>query len=118
MSDGTLSARRRDVRNEDFTSQPFPDAPSLFCDVNFESYNARAKNKNRDFGEVRLHMQSSRRLKDYDKFLKNFKYSAALDTVLKKVRISLFLTAFFLIFARVERHSFNSICSDPRISAS
>lgn len=92
MSDGTLSARRRDVRTEDFTSQPFPDAPSLFCDVNFDSYN---NNKDRGFGEIRLHMQSSRRLKEYDKFLKNFKYSAALDTVLKKVRIFLFSNHFF-----------------------
>lgn len=100
MSDGTLSVRRRELRNEDITSQPLLDASFVVSDANFDLYNARVKGNNQDFGEIRLHMQSSRKLKEYDKFLKNFKYSAALDVVLKKVRISFRSTIFLYLYKR------------------
>lgn len=74
MSDGTLSVRRRDVKE--------PQPLDTFIDISLNS-TANGKPKNPD--ELRLHMRTSRKLKEYDKFLKNFKYSAALDCVLKKV---------------------------------
>jgi len=80
MSDGTLSVRRRDVRDES-RLQPL-DALNMFSDISLSS---TANSKSMGPEELRLHMRTSRKLKEYDKFLKNFKYSAALDCVLKKV---------------------------------
>jgi len=80
MSDGTLSVRRKDVRDES-ELQPL-DAFNTFFDI---SQNSIANGKSKDPDELRLHMRTSRKLKEYDRFLKNFKYSAALDCVLKKV---------------------------------
>ncbi len=38
-----------------------------------------------DVDELKIESRRQRKLRDYDKLLKNFKYSAALDTVLRKV---------------------------------
>ena len=40
-----------------------------------------------DFDELKVESRRKKRLRDYDRFLKNFKYSAALDAVLRKVSI-------------------------------
>ena len=51
------------------------------------SKKASAKGKSRPVGdpnELRVESKRRKRLKDYDKLLKAFKYSAALDAVLKK----------------------------------
>lgn len=41
-----------------------------------------------DANEMKVESKRKKRLRDYDKMLKAFKYSAALDLVLKKVRLS------------------------------
>lgn len=38
-----------------------------------------------DVDELKVESKRKKRLRDYDKLLKNFKYSAALDSVLRKV---------------------------------
>lgn len=77
MSDGTLSVRRREMKSGD--SQLLLDSLSL------PSGNHIGQTKLRSNLEIRLHTQTSKRLKEHDKMLKNFKFSPALDSVLKKV---------------------------------
>ncbi|KAF9467239.1 Trp-Asp repeat-containing protein [Collybia nuda] len=92
MSDGTLSVRRR---------QPKPSEASAFDGLHsgvFESVlgavgapssQGISRNKTRsrplgDMDELRVESRRRKRLKEYDKLLKGFKYSAALDSVLRK----------------------------------
>lgn len=42
-----------------------------------------------DVNELKVESKRKKRLKDYDQMLKAFKYSAALDLVLKKVNLPL-----------------------------
>lgn len=92
MSDGTLSIRRRQQK-------PSEDAASgsnlLLLDVSAVaspsniggghiSYKTRSQPL-KDVDELRIEHRRLRRLKEYDRFLKSFKYSAALDSVLRKV---------------------------------
>jgi U3 small nucleolar RNA-associated protein 15 len=93
MSDGTLSVRRRQTKTvEETTTDPLRYGT-------FESFlgtslpgvgqgTVRGKVQSKPLGSVdELWVESRRtkRLKDYDKLLKSFKYSAALDSVLRKV---------------------------------
>ncbi|KJA30233.1 hypothetical protein HYPSUDRAFT_153736 [Hypholoma sublateritium FD-334 SS-4] len=88
MSDGTLSIRRRDPK----ASEPKPDqahanVSAILSDINIGhgvSHQRTAAKSSADKSELRLQTQTSKKLKEYDKYLKNFKYSAALDSVLKK----------------------------------
>ena len=94
MSDGTLSVRRRQPKASEGST-----VDALRPDV-FESFlgstvprigrgTVRGKVQPKPLGDVNeLWVESKRkkRLKDYDKLLKGFKYSAALDSVLRKVR--------------------------------
>jgi U3 small nucleolar RNA-associated protein 15 len=90
MSDGTLSVRRRDTKaSEDLreTESRF-DVPTILSDINTGHGPVSQKTPSKvslDAGEQRLQVQTSKKLKEHDKLLKNFKYSAALDSVLKKV---------------------------------
>jgi U3 small nucleolar RNA-associated protein 15 len=47
-----------------------------------------------DLDEFRVEGRRSKRLKEYDQLLKGFKYSAALDSVLRKVGYSLLSLAY------------------------
>ncbi|KIY49253.1 WD40 repeat-like protein [Fistulina hepatica ATCC 64428] len=93
MSDGTLSVRRRQPK----ASENAGDGPSLNAG-NYESLlggyiptvgqgHVRSKVKSKPLGDVnefRVERRRTKRLRDYDKLLKSFKYSAALDAVLQK----------------------------------
>lgn len=81
MSDGTLSVRRRDVKEK---SDPRSQLDSL-SDIHFGQTNMSPRDKSYGVEELRLHTPTSKRLKEHDKLLKNFRYSAALDSVLKRV---------------------------------
>jgi U3 small nucleolar RNA-associated protein 15 len=98
MSDGTLSVRRRQPKASESSSlDPFSSA-SLRTGA-FESFlgttvpsigqgHVRQKGKPKPAGdadELRVESKRRKRLKEYDKLLKGFKYSAALDSVLRKV---------------------------------
>ena len=87
MSDGTLSVRRRQAVPIEALN-----ADGLRSDIAEPFFGtsgaARAKVRSKPTGELdelRVESRRTRRLKDYDKLLKNFKYSAALDSVLRKV---------------------------------
>jgi U3 small nucleolar RNA-associated protein 15 len=95
MSDGTLSVRRRQPKAGEGST-----ADVLRSGV-FESFlgatvpgigqgTVRGKVQPKPTGgmdELRVESKRRKRLKDYDKLLKSFKYSAALDSVLRKVGI-------------------------------
>jgi U3 small nucleolar RNA-associated protein 15 len=46
--------------------------------------------------EFKVESRRRRRLKEYDRLLKGFKYSAALDSALRKVSTDLFINQKFL----------------------
>lgn len=96
MSDGTLSVRRRQVKASEGTNDLLGDA--VLRSGAFESFlgslpalgqgRVKSKQKSRPMGDVdelRVESKRKRRLREYDRLLKNFKYSAALDSVLRKV---------------------------------
>jgi U3 small nucleolar RNA-associated protein 15 len=98
MSDGTLSVRRRQPK----ASEPGATSAAVAAlrAGTFESFlggavshigagstRSRVKSKPAgDANEFRIEQKRKRRLREYDKLLKGFKYSAALDSVLRKVR--------------------------------
>jgi U3 small nucleolar RNA-associated protein 15 len=99
MSDGTLSVRRRQPKaSEGAAGDPLLSSAALRAGT-FESFlggalgtigqgaaKTRAKSKAMgDPNEFRVEQKRKRRLREYDKLLKGFKYSAALDLVLRKV---------------------------------
>jgi U3 small nucleolar RNA-associated protein 15 len=82
MADGTLSIRRRQYKPEE--------ADVTFNLTNFIGYGTTKTNRIEhkpfwDKDELRIESRRMKRLKEYDKLLKAFKYSAALDSVLRKV---------------------------------
>jgi len=88
LSDGTLSVRRRDAKSSEALreTQTRFDLPTILSDINIGHGPEDTPSKiSCDTGEQRLQAQTSKKLKEHDKLLKNFKYSAALDSVLKKV---------------------------------
>lgn len=98
MADGTFSIRRRQPKASEMPSTTkSPGLPSLFegtTPVRRALTTAKPKSKPvGDVDELRVESKRKKRLKEYDRLLKSFKYSAALDSVLKKVssRLALFL---------------------------
>ena len=109
MSDGTLSVRRRQPKaseSADASSQPFSVASlrsgtfesflsgmlpntigeGRFKDKNKDKGKGKAKAAAGDVGELKVDpSRRKRKLREYDRLLKGFKYSAALDSVLRKV---------------------------------
>ncbi|KAF8897576.1 WD40-repeat-containing domain protein [Infundibulicybe gibba] len=84
MSDGTLSVRRRQSKVEDMgVHSPDSTLPPISSQQNkhFERVTSRPVG---DLHEHRVESRSSKKLKEHDKLLKSFKYSAALDSVLRK----------------------------------
>lgn len=98
MSDGTLSVRRRQPKSSENAASEF--SASALRSGTFESFlgntlpalgqgTLRSKVKSKPLGDVdefRVESRRTKRLKEYDRLLKGFKYSAALDSVLRKVR--------------------------------
>ncbi|KAL4075821.1 WD40 repeat-like protein [Scleroderma citrinum] len=94
MSDGTLSVRRRQPK----TSEPGAEYTTVLKTGTYETFlggmlpsvgqgRVKSTEKSRPVGdtnELRIESKRARRLKEYDRFLKAFKYSAALDAVLRK----------------------------------
>ncbi|EJD01454.1 WD40 repeat-like protein [Fomitiporia mediterranea MF3/22] len=99
MSDGTLSVRRRQPKASESTSEPF--SLSSLRSGAFESFlgteavtriglgrfGEKGKVKAKPIGDInefKVEARRKRKLRAYDRLLKNFKYSAALDAVLMK----------------------------------
>ncbi|KAF9268023.1 WD40 repeat-like protein [Marasmius fiardii PR-910] len=97
MTDGTLSVRRRQPKASEANAEAAV-ATTILQSGTYGSFlggslpeigqgRVKGKGKAKPFGDVnelRVESRRSKRLKNYDKFLKSFKYSAALDAVLKK----------------------------------
>ncbi|KAM6495843.1 WD40-repeat-containing domain protein [Amanita muscaria] len=90
MADGMLSVRYRQPKasEQSMLNSNYPATASNFLDIsNAGSGITRDKTRPRptgDANEFRVESRRTKRLKDYDKLLKGFKYSAALDAVLRK----------------------------------
>lgn len=114
MSDGTLSVRRRDAKAKEVAEEEAKQAAiangayEYFADMEAVFGRGHVKAKGAALGpvigpadEFRVETRRKERLRDYDKYLKSFKYSAALDAALKKtVRPT---TTFALILELVQR---------------
>jgi U3 small nucleolar RNA-associated protein 15 len=98
MTDGTLSVRRRQPKASEADGESSL-AKTILQSGTYDSFlggslptigEGRVKGKGKarplgDVNELRIESRRTKRLKNYDKYLKSFKYSAALDAVLKKV---------------------------------
>lgn len=114
MSDGTLSVRRRDAKAKEAAEEEAKQAAiangayEYFADMEAVFGRGHVKAKGAALGpvigpadEFRVETRRKERLRDYDRYLKSFKYSAALDAALKKtVRPT---TTFALILELVQR---------------
>lgn len=103
MSDGTLSVRRRQPKASETAASSDPFSTAALQSGTFESFLSGAlpavgqgrptkKGKGKaavvgDADEFRIESRRTKRLKEFDRMLKGFKYSAALDAVLRKVGI-------------------------------
>lgn len=100
MSDGTLSVRRRQPKaSEQSSIEPALSSSRTgiltsmfgtdFSSIGKGRFKEKGKAKARpagDVDELKIEARRRRKLRAYDRLLKNFKYSAALDNVLQKVR--------------------------------
>lgn len=101
MSDGTLSVRRRDPKpSQAGVADSLIPAEALRSGT-YESFlsgalpamgegriqnDIKGKSRALDVNEFRVESRRKKRLREYDRLLKSFKYGAALDSVLGKVR--------------------------------
>jgi U3 small nucleolar RNA-associated protein 15 len=95
MSDGTLSVRRRQIKPAEAASEQAMSSAILQSGA-FETFlgsghigegYSKSKQKSKAVGELselKIEARRKKRLKQFDKLLKSFKYSAALDSVLRK----------------------------------
>lgn len=101
MTDGTLSVRRRQAKASEASANDLFSSAALRAGA-YESFlgnlptigqgRVKSKQKSRPVGDVdefRVESKRKKRLKEYDRLLKSFKYSDALDSVLRKVRNTL-----------------------------
>ena len=97
MTDGTLSVRRRQAKASEASADDLFSSAALRAGA-YESFlgnlptigqgRVKSKQKSKPVGDVdefRVESKRKKRLKEYDRFLKSFKYSDALDSVLRKV---------------------------------
>lgn len=99
MSDGTLSVRRRQPKASEGALAHGPLSGASLRAAKLESFlggvlpnigqpRIRDRTKSKPVGDVyefKVESRRRRRLKEYDRLLKGFKYSAALDSALRKV---------------------------------
>lgn len=99
MSDGTLSVRRRQAKPSDMVAGEFEIPLAALKAGAFDSFlgalpsigqgHVMPKGRSKPAGDVdefRIEARRKKKLREYDKLLKSFKYSAALDSILRKVR--------------------------------
>lgn len=115
MSDGTLSIRRRQAKGKETEVSPL-DSLNLIHVGEGAVSKQRGGKAIGDVGEIRVsENKKQKKLKAYDRFLKGFKYSAALDSVLGTVRaINHCQGPPLLNTTTVERTAGRHICSHQR----
>jgi U3 small nucleolar RNA-associated protein 15 len=102
MTDGTLSIRRRDPKASETRSQEREQEALRHGTYEFFATgmlgnigNGHIKPKNKKItpvgvpGEIKVAPPRQRKMREYDRHLKSFKYGAALDSVLRRVSTSL-----------------------------
>lgn len=120
MSDGTLSVRRRQPKISESSADPL----TALRTGDYESFlgrsgsgsrighgTVRGQVKSKPVGEIdefRVERKRAKRLKEYDRLLKGFKHSAALDSVLRKVGQLNFSTTLILYRMFLQRPHFRS----------
>lgn len=123
MSDGTLSVRQRQQK----ASESGLDLASALTSGTYETFlggtlpslgqgRVKAKTKSKPLGdadELRIESRRAPRLREYDRLLKSFKYSAALDAVLRKVRCLTSLISPWSHFSR-EHSTVDNVFIDTR----
>ena len=100
MTDGTLSVRRRDPKASEAAAQDAKQSAiaggsyEYFAEMETVFGTGHVKAKGKDLplvvgpaDEFRVETRRTARLKEFDRFLKAFKYSAALDAGVKKVNL-------------------------------
>jgi U3 small nucleolar RNA-associated protein 15 len=103
MSDGTLSVRRRQPKASEEALAHGPLSEASLRAATLESFlgvlpsigrpRIQDRTKKKPVGDVdefKVESKRRRRLKEYDRLLKGFKYSAALDSALRKVSTNFF----------------------------
>ena len=115
MTDGTLSVRRRQPKaSETSSSDPF--SVDALRSGTFEAFlggalstigQGRQRNVGKvkarpigDVNEIKIERRRKKKLREYDRLLKNFKYSAALDCVLRRVSFDLCTVQMLLCMVR------------------
>ena len=101
MTDGTLSVRRRDPKPAESAALDAKQtaiaggAYEYFADMETVFGSGHVKSRGKDLppvvgpaDEIRVETRRSEKLREFDRFLKGFKYSSALDAGLKKVSTS------------------------------
>lgn len=99
MTDGTLSVRRRDPKASETAAEDAKQTAlsggsyEYFVDMEAVFGRGHIKSKGKELppvvgpaDEFKVEKRRKERLKDFERYLKAFKYSAALDASLKKVR--------------------------------
>ena len=127
MTDGTLSVRRRDPKASETAEQGIKQAAlsqgsyEYFADMEAVFGRGHVKPKKEELppvvgpaDEYRAEGRRKDKLKDFDKFLKAFNYSAALDAGLKKVSTKRNLMRSRLTIL-AECQTVDHICGDTRI---
>ncbi|KAF9652243.1 WD40 repeat-like protein [Thelephora ganbajun] len=97
MSDGTLSVRRRQAKPSEAATSEFEIPLAALKAGTFNSFlgmlpnigqgHVKQKGKSKPMGDVdefRIEARRKKKLREYDELLKSFKYSAALDSILRK----------------------------------
>jgi len=90
MADGTLSARRRQQKSSEAEAGLIGSGNGLLDEQIAAVGQGHVKDRRKakplgDANEIMVEGRRKKRLRDYDRLLKSFKYSAALDAVLRKV---------------------------------
>ena len=129
MSDGTLSVRRRQAKPEAAAGE-FEIPLAALKAGTFGSFlgafpsigqgHVKQKGKSKPIGDVdefRIEARRKKKLREYDKLLKSFKYSAVLDSILRKVRTRTPVSSWSRLISRsfTASSTDDEVCSYPGI---
>ena len=130
MTDGTLSVRRRQAKASESSANDLFSLAVLRAGA-YESFlgslpsigqgKVKSKQKSKPIGDVdefRVESKRKKRLKEYDRLLKGFKYSDALDAVLRKVRFGSLDYGEWCIYPYTASTTDNDLLPYPRVDTS
>lgn len=131
MTDGTLAVRRRDPKTSETTELEAKQSAlasgsyEYFAEMETIFGTGHIKKKGKDLptvvgavDEVKIESRRREKLKAFDRYLKAFKYSAALDSSIKKVRPPLLVNHLLAGAEPPERPTVHHFCTHPRAHSS